>query len=171
MPNLILRDARPDEKNKILDLTLSAYQQYAPIMGEHWQEYQDNITATLADPSPAAQIVAEQNGAIVGTALLYPTGTVFHLDDDTDLRLPAPEIRLLAVAPSARGQGIGEALTRECMQRARTAGDRIITLHTTDMMQVAKTMSEKMGFVRAPELDFTPAPDFTIMGYRYNLAP
>jgi len=37
---------------------------------------------------------------------------------------PYPEVRLLAVAPAARGKGIGEALMRECIRRARRSGAR-----------------------------------------------
>jgi hypothetical protein len=31
-------------------------------------------------------------------------------------------------------------------------------------------MYERRGFVRAPELDFHPAPEITIKGYRLSLA-
>ena len=54
------------------------------------------------------------------------------------------------------------------MRRARQAGFAAVTLHTTDMMAVAMSMYERIGFVRAPELDFEPAPGFTIKGYRYT---
>ena len=58
---------------------------------------------------------------------------------------------------------------QECIQRARRAGAAAITLHTTDMMQVAMQMYERMGFGRAPELDFRPTEDVIIKGYRLNL--
>ena len=41
--------------------------------------------------------------------------------------------------------------------------------HTTDMMAVAMRLYERMGFARAPELDFTPAPGFLVKGYRLPL--
>jgi hypothetical protein len=37
------------------------------------------------------------------------------------------------------------------------------------MMQAAMRLYVRMGFVRAPELDFHPAPGLTIKGYRLNL--
>jgi GNAT superfamily N-acetyltransferase len=83
--------------------------------------------------------------------------------------LAEPEIRLLAVAPAARGQGIGAALVRECLRRARQVGAKTITLHTTEIMSVAMQMYERLGFVRVPELDFHPVPEVTIKGYRYRL--
>ncbi len=44
-----------------------------------------------------------------------------------------------------------------------------LTLHTTEIMQTAMRLYERMGFVRAPELDFQPAPDVIIKGYRLDL--
>jgi hypothetical protein len=44
-----------------------------------------------------------------------------------------------------------------------------LTLHTTDMMRVAMGLYERMGFTRAVELDFTPAPGAVVKGYRLAL--
>ena len=150
-------------------MTLSAYQEYAAIMPSHWEGYRQAILATLAGVKPAQQIVAEREDAIVGTVLLYPAGTVFSTPDGLPLTLAWPEVRLLAVAPAARGQGIGAALMYECVRRARRLGAAVLTLHTTDMMHVAMRMYEHMGFVHAPELDFHVDKDLTVKGYRLNL--
>lgn len=37
------------------------------------------------------------------------------------------------------------------------------------MMRVAQAMYERLGFQRAPETDFEPAPGVTIKGYRLPL--
>lgn len=164
-----LRDARIEDKDAIRTLTLAANEQYAKVAPAGWEDYRQNILTTLADVLPAEQIVAERNSIIVGTVLMYPADTVFTLDDGTAVRLKSPEVRLLAVAPAARKQGIGRALMRECIERARRAGSSALTLHTTDLMQVAMQMYEHMGFVRAPELDFEPTPGFVVKGYRFLL--
>jgi GNAT superfamily N-acetyltransferase len=78
-------------------------------------------------------------------------------------------VRLLAVAPEARGQGIGTALMKECIRRARRLGAGCLNLHTTVVMQVAMRMYERMGFVRAPDLDFHPDPSITVKAYRLDL--
>ena len=136
MPDFQMRDARDGDQASIRDVTIGAYQEFAPFFQEDWNTYRDSILATLADVGPAEQIVAEQGGVVVGTALLFPPGTAFHTDDaadpDSAAAAPAgPEIRLLAVAPAARGQGIGKALVRECLRRARQSGCKVLTLHTT----------------------------------------
>ena len=170
MSGLHIRDARPSDRDVIPALTLAAYQEYAPLMPAHWDGYRRNIVATLADVKPAEQIVAEDDGHMVGTVLLYPAGTVFSSADGLQVTLRWPEIRLLAVVPGARGQGVGTALMRECVRRARQAGAAALTLHTTDIMQAAIRLYERMGFMRASELDFHPAPGVTVKGYRLNLA-
>ena len=168
MTDLIMRDAQPEDRAAIEDVTIAAYQEYAPTMQARWEIYRHSILGTLADVRPAEQIVAERGGAITGTVLLFPAGIELTRPDGSQFSLAAPEIRLLAVAPAARGLGVGAALVNECMRRARQAGSPTITLHTTDMMRVAMSMYERMGFVRAPELDFQPAPEFVIKGYRYT---
>ena len=58
---------------------------------------------------------------------------------------------------------------QECVRRARKSGARVLGLHTTDLMQTAQRMYERMGFARFPELDFHPAPGVTVKGYRLEL--
>jgi ribosomal protein S18 acetylase RimI-like enzyme len=153
-------------------VTLAAYQEYAshttPL--PHWQAYRREILTTLADVRPAEQIVAELDGAIVCAVLLYPAGDVELLPDQEPISLEWPEVRLLAVAPAARGRGVGLALMEECVRRARQAKSAALTLHTIDIMQAAKRLYGRMGFIRAPELDFyIPEEDLEIKGYRLNL--
>ncbi len=166
---LKIRDARAEDRDAALKVTLSAFQQYADVLPPpRWEGYHENILTTLSeDVPPAMQIVAEKEGIIVGSVLLYPPGAAFSTPEEGNLT--CPEARLLAVAPEARGLGIGTALMQECIRRARSLGASCLNLHTTDMMQVAMRMYERMGFVRAPELDFHPDPSITVKGYRLNL--
>ena len=119
MDNLRLRDARHTDRDAIQAVTLAAYEQYVPLMNEAWEFYRANILTTLADVKPAEQIVAETENGIVGSVLLYPAGFKFHAPDGRQVSLELPEIRLLAVTPSARGQGIATALMQESVRRAR----------------------------------------------------
>ena len=168
--NLRIRDARDGDRDAIRDVTLSAYEEYSALMSpEHWEAYRRDMLAALNEEGPAERIVAEQDGAIEGSVLLYPAGAVVRAPDGGTLRRGQPEVRLLAVAPAARGRGIGRALIEECACRARRSGARLLTLHTTDMMRVAVRMYERMGFVRAPELDYRPAPGVVVKGYALNL--
>jgi len=161
-----IRDAAPPDRAAIEAVTLAAYEQYAAVLSPpRWAAYRESIRATLADVRPAAQIVAEDGGVLVGAVLLYPAGAAMAVPGAGSITLACPEVRLLAVAPAARGQGVGRRLMDECVRRARAAAAPALTLHTTDMMSVAIRLYGRLGFVRAPELDFSPAPRITVKGY------
>ena len=113
--------------------------------------------------------MAERHGRILGTVLLYPTGALPR--DGAAAIVPWPEVRLLAVEPVARGQGVGDALMGACIRRARAAGAEALTLHTTPMMASAMRLYARLGFVHVPELDFEPAPGLTVRGFRLTLEP
>jgi GNAT superfamily N-acetyltransferase len=170
---IAIRVAREDDRATIEAVTLAAYEQYAATLGATlWGMYRQNIVATLANVKPATLIVAEKEGTLVGSVLLYPAGSVMgEPGGGKAMTLTWPEVRLLAVAPAARGNGTGRRLMEECIRRARAAGATALTLHTTDMMSVAMRLYERMGFARGTELDFSPAPGITVKGYKLPLTP
>ena len=116
MRDLQLRDARDTDRDSIRDVTISAYEDYANQW--FWDVFRQYILETLAHIDPAEQIVAEQDGHIVGAVLLYPASAVFDGPDGEKVHLEHPRVRLLGVAPAARGHGVGKALMQECIRRA-----------------------------------------------------
>jgi ribosomal protein S18 acetylase RimI-like enzyme len=163
-----LREARPADHDAIVEVTLAAYQEYATQV-PFWAPYRQNILATLANPQPATQLVAEHETTIVGTVLLYPPRPAGATVAPGQGRWP--EVRLLAVSPSARGQGVAHALMQECIRRARASGADALTLHTMSAMRSALRLYTRIGFQPAPDLDFQPTPNFTVKGYRLTLGP
>ena len=165
---LTLREARSADRDAIVEVTLAAYQEYATQV-PFWTAYRENILATITTPRPATQLVAALDGTLVGTVLLYPAPPPGATIAPGQGRWP--EVRLLAVAPSARGKGVALALMQECVRRARAAGSDALTLHTMSAMQSALRRSMRMGFQPAPELNFEPVANFTVKGYRLTLGP
>ncbi len=167
--HLLLREARSDELDKVSLLTRDAYQQYENFLPlEAWKFYAEDIMDVRRRLNESQLIVAELDGQLVGTVTLY-------LDTGHSSQKGWPNgwagIRLLAVHPAYRGRGIGRALMEECIRRCRNQGIATIGLYTTEMMDVARRMYERMSFVRAPEFDFYPRPDAGIMAYRLDLKP
>ena len=66
--------------------------------------------------------------------------------------------RMLGVAPAAQRRGVGEALVRACIARAREAGRRGLAISTGRDMLSAHRLYERLGFRRAPDRDFDPVP-------------
>ena len=168
MIRLAIRDARADEEGAIRALTLAAYAESEDAMGDHWEDYQAGLLRRLGG-TVAARIVAEHDGELVGSVLLYPAGSSAPAPDGRIIDFPEPEVGLLSVPPSRRGQGIGKALMDECARRAGAAGSDTLTLHTMDMMTGAMAMYAAIGFVRDPAHDFSPAPNVTVRAFRLVL--
>ena len=80
----------------------------------------------------------------------------------------AAGFRLLAVEPSARGQGLGKLLTEECISRARVKKLSQVIIHTTKAMQQAWSMYEQIGFKRSDDLDFLQQ-GYPVYGFRLKL--
>lgn len=168
MELISIRNMHENERKIVQDITLAAYEQYAQVVSPSmWKHYQRDILETLENVALDISIIAIQENIIVGSVLLYPANV--HVYADVPNHAMWPEIRLLAVEPEARGQGIGRALMDECIQRARSAGEEFLGLHTADMMQVAQRMYEGMGFVRVPERDFRPSEEILVKGYVLRL--
>ena len=81
------------------------------------------------------------------------------------------EIRMLVVDPEVRGAGTGDALVRACIDRARADGCSGMRLSTETTMTTAHRLYERLGFVRAPDHDWKPVPDVTLLGYELELSP
>jgi ribosomal protein S18 acetylase RimI-like enzyme len=172
-PGVTIRDARSDELDAVGALTAEAYEEYMPDESateerrRSFAEYREDMRDVRARVERGALvIVAEREGPLVGSVTYYAPGV-----DKSEEGWP-PEIaamRLLGVIPSARGLGIGRALTDETLGRARSASAPAFGLHTTDLMAIARGMYERMGFVRVPENDFWPAPDLLVSAYRLDL--
>lgn len=170
MGDLTIRDARAEDDSAIQALTLAAYAEYEGTMGDHWDDYLAGLLRRLGG-MVATRIVAERDGTLVGSVLLYPAGSSAPAPDGSIIDFPEPEIGLLSVPPALRGQGIGRALTNECARRAQASGSNVLTLHTMDMMHGAMALYDRMGFVRDSAHDFSPAPNVVVRAFRLDLAP
>ena len=167
MSHYIVRDARTDEREKVRALTELAYEEFKTVMEPSaWEGFEGAMNSVLHDSGDATCIVADDEGQIIGSVFLYPGGSSAYSSDEP---LRAPEFRLLAVSPRARGRGVGRALVDECVRRARIEGASELGLHTSKSFTAAIAMYEEMGFTRAPERDFQPPGAELIMGYRLPL--
>ncbi len=156
---MIIRDALPNEYDKIRELRLQAYQEHSSkIPEEHWNALKQQIVTDDRSVSEIDVIVAELNGELVGTVVLFPAKVLGYQGLVED-ELEYPELRKLAVSNNVRGKGIAKALVNECIKRSKEKGYTAMGLHTADFMESAVKLYENIGFVRVPELDFIPLDD------------
>jgi hypothetical protein len=73
--------------------------------------------------------------------------------------------------PDARGRGVGLALVRWCLERARASGARELVLSSATSMRAAHRLYIGLGFTRRPALDWSPMPGLDLLGFGVVLDP
>jgi len=137
-PPYVLRPHRVGDMGWVIHRESLGYaQQYG--WNEAFEALVARITADFIanfDSSRERCWIAEVDGQSVGHIFL-----VKHPDEPRTAKL-----RLLFVEPSARGMGLGDALVKECVAFARTAGYRKIVLWTQSCLAAAHRIYKKAGF-------------------------
>lgn len=172
LPMLGVRIAYPDEFLEIGSLMTRVYSQLDGFPKESDQPAYYQMLANIGDltKNPETELLvavsaeAEIQGAVVyfGNMSFYGSGGSATKETD------ASGFRLLAVDLAARGQGIGKLLTLECIAKARSKGHSQVIIHTTQAMQTAWKMYEKLGFRRSKDLDFMQE-GLPVFGFRLLL--
>jgi ribosomal protein S18 acetylase RimI-like enzyme len=158
-----IRDAALADRPIVNEIFKASYAEYAENSDpKFWGMYQTNTSNTLLTDNNVTRIIVDLDGVTIGSVLLCPPNRKLGNSLFTN---PYPEMRLLGILPQNRNTGAASLLINECENRARADGFDAITLHTTVLMQKAKAMYERRGYVRFPELDFEPVPGFIVWGF------
>jgi ribosomal protein S18 acetylase RimI-like enzyme len=161
---VVIRRAVPDEYEAVGSLVVEAYR----TLGDGDDtSYEHELRDVAGRTAHGEVLVAELAGVVVGTVTYAGGGSPLAEFDDPE----AATIRMLGVAREARGRGVGEALARACVDRARIAGLARVRLDTGTSMTSAQRLYERLGFRREPEHDWSPAPGVDLLGYVLELDP
>lgn len=135
-----MRDATASDRPVIERILVEANREFAD--GTPTRE---DIDALFARSDVAQVVLAEADGRALGCVAYFAPG----VDRELDALLPEGHAYLgwLAVLPAHRRAGIGEALTSECIARARRDGARAVDLFTSSTMAAAMRLYERLGFV------------------------
>ncbi|RFU47111.1 bifunctional helix-turn-helix transcriptional regulator/GNAT family N-acetyltransferase [Paraburkholderia sp. DHOC27] len=155
-----LRAPRPGEYGWLV------HRQAAIFADEHnWDQAFEGLLARVIadftqhhDPLRETCWVAEQDGMIVGSALVMSVSTTIA------------RIRLLYIEPDMRRMGIGTQLVEECVRFAQRAGYTKLTLSIATALEASRQLCERTGFVYAggaPEIRF--GHDLTIERWERDL--
>jgi ribosomal protein S18 acetylase RimI-like enzyme len=137
-----IRDFHENDAEAINQLALAAFEEFRSAYSD-WTAMAANIAKMSTLAKVGELIVAERTGTIAG-AVTYvapykPKAPFFDS--------AWPIVRMLAVDPQYRGQGIGGALMRECVRRAKRDRAAVLALHSSPIMTRALAMYRDMGFV------------------------
>lgn len=135
-PVVELREPHPGDLGWVIERHGALYaQEYG--WGDHFEALVVEIVANFLqthDPARERFWIATAGGERVGSILLVR-------DTDSVARL-----RLLLVEPSARGLGVGKKLVSACLDFARSAGYRKVTLWTNAVLHAARAIYVANGF-------------------------
>lgn len=167
-----VRAARRDEHAALGRLLVEVYSQ---LDGFPTPAAQPTYYAMLADIGRFADkrdaqllVALDGAGALIGGVVYFGDMAEYGSGGTATKEANASGIRLLGVSAKARGLGVGRALTLECIRLARERGHAQVVLHTTQAMQVAWALYEKLGFVRSSDLDFMQG-ELPVFGFRLRL--
>lgn len=140
--NVLLREPDPGDLGWIVQRNASVY---AAEFG--WNTDYEGLVARLVadfaqdhDPHLERVWIAELDGR--------PVGCVMCVRDEAP---GTARLRLLLVERYARGLGIGDQLVDACVEFARAAGYRDLVLWTNDVLEAARTLYRRHGFVLVAE--------------------
>ncbi len=158
---VLIREFQSDDATAVNRVALAAWDQYRGLFSD-WARSEAILANAGGLAASAEMLVAEKEGSIAGF--------VVYVGPERD-REPVFEptwsiIRMLSVAPAARGQGIGRQLSEACIARARRDGAKVVGLHTSPVMAIALPMYLRLGFVH-----YRDVPDRNGLPYAiYHLA-
>lgn len=159
-----LRRATPADHQRAGEVTVAAYSEFTLGPADPYVERLRDAATRDREAELWVATSEDTGGEVIGCVTICPPGSPWR-----ELAGPGEgEFRMLAVDPSARGQGVGEALARMCLDRFRSEGARAVVICSLPEMTVAHRLYRRLGFRRAPVLDWEPVPGVTLHGYRID---
>lgn len=158
-----IREARPEEYEAAGEVAVAGYRDF---YGDALGSYAEDLRNATGRAKAGTLLVALERDKVVGTVTYVgvsssPLGRSQAADEAS--------FRMLSVHPTATRRGIGRALTEACIARARAEGKRAVILHADEIMDGARTLYERLGFVRDPSRDWAPDEQTWLVCYTLAL--
>lgn len=168
MTAVTIREARAGDDEAVGALLVQAFvEQYARKMPEVVvSDRRQRELRDVAGKRAVAKVwVAEHEGLVVGTVAVWPAGA----SGSESWIEGAFDLRHLAVASSARGQGVAGRLLDEAEQWARAAGAPGLVLHVRRGALGVRRLYEARGYVRDEVGDIDALPEVFLEAFFRSL--
>jgi GNAT superfamily N-acetyltransferase len=170
--SLVIHDLRPEEAEALGRLMVGVYASLegfpTPAEQPAYYDLLANVGRFTGKPGARVLVAHSAGGELVGGVVYFADMAQYGSGGTATQERNASGIRLLGIDARFRGLGAGRALTEACIQLAREAGHGQVILHTTQAMQAAWGLYERMGFARSEDLDFLQQ-GFPVFGFRLRL--
>ncbi|MGP4017987.1 GNAT family N-acetyltransferase [Saccharopolyspora sp. 5N708] len=159
----MIRTARPVEYEAIGAVAVRAYTEAGNLPKDI--DYVGVLRDAADRAAKAELLVAVDDDEVLGTVTVVQPGTAY-----TELAEPGElEVRMLAVAPEAAGNGIGQALVEAVIDRARHDELRRVVLCVREDAAPAQRLYRRLGFERRPNRDWEVAPGVLLLAFALEL--
>ena len=148
-PGLEIRRATPDDREALggMSQIIRRHLAQAPVWGvslpEEDEEYHAGYAKLIDDPT-ATVWLAVRRGQAVGFQAYFPTEPT--ADDDLLIPLHCIELSVAGTIPSARGQGVGRALTQRGLAHAIERGYQVCLADWRSTSLLAGRFWPRRGF-------------------------
>jgi GNAT superfamily N-acetyltransferase len=162
---LHVREIRPDEFDRLADVTIAAYAQIPGVAEDESYLAELRDVAARVAVVPVLVAVDADSDEVVGGVTYVPGPGPFAEQEQAD----EAGFRMLAVDPGVQGGGVGRVLVEACIERARAAGKRRIVLLTLPAMTSAHRLYDRLGFQRLTANDWEYEPGHWLLAYSLDL--
>jgi ribosomal protein S18 acetylase RimI-like enzyme len=147
------RQGNINDLEEIKNLAINSWQQFQnELTPENWEK----LKTTLADDKTYSELLNKSyclvcindNNKIIGMSFLVLHGNPTEIYESSWCY-----IRFVTVDQNYSGQGIGRMLTEKCIQYAKKKGEKIVALHTSEMMNKARHIYKSLGFKILKEIE------------------
>ena len=144
-------------------LIVDAYAELAASMSpDAWSMFAQDIANVHGRRSDGEVVVAvDDQDKVVGTVTMFR--------EWRGAQKGVMALRLLAVPPENRNEGVGKALMAWTVEEARDLEKSRVVLTVMKMMDAMRDIVQREGFTRLPELDHEPAPGVRAEGFGLDL--
>ncbi len=158
-----LRLARPEDLDRVGEITLTAYEDFTTGAED---AYRGHLRAAARRAREAELWVAADGDELLGSVTSCPPGSPWReLAGDHE-----GEFRMLAVDPAHQGRGAGRALVSHCEVRARDHGATAMVLSSLEEMAAAHRLYGRLGYTRVPARDWSPVEDVRLIAFTKELS-
>ena len=156
-----IREIRQDEVDALADLTVRVYEAIGATEGG---EYIPHLRDVAGRMETCTVLVAVEGDTVVG-GVAYVPGPGEWADRAEEHEA---EFRMLVVDPAHQAKGIGEALTRACIDLARRDGKDLVILSQRSMT-AAHRLYDRLGFTPAPDRDWYISPEVDLLCFTLTI--
>lgn len=164
-----IRRISPAEYAAVGNLVVGSYRHDGFLTradGSANDDYAKVLHDTAGRATHAELWLAVDGGHVLGCVTWCPAGSTYR---ELATQADQGELRALAVAPQARGRGVGRTLVRHCIERANADGLHEILLCSLPTMTTAHHLYESVGFSRRPDLDWSPVENVDLWAFSLTI--